>query len=328
MKLSLVACLIAQVNLSQGFTYPPCEICGCSFCRPGEFPVGNLSGIIEINEERLSEYGGEIIEIDGHETTLGEVIANLGITEMPCSLLDAVARDGAFPPEVCTDRFRLIPILRDSCGCPDLPPPTTPFPVSPLPPIPPPVVSPPTERPSMAPTPCDICACNDCVSYFPMKNPDALLETEDLLTKPGFTASQTEEILRSTLPQISCNEISSIVSITGCSDDLRLNPVFRKTCGCPIIDDESPVAPIARRSSISFGVLNRWIITTSLLIVVGCVVAVAVENKRHRTLPAATRAYPDAPGASIAMMQDQERGLKAIGDDTAAEAVGRSSMSM
>lgn len=119
MKLTVLVLFALRIGIAQAFDgdNPPCELCGCSFCTEGEFPVGNPLGVIPVTEEFLAQFPNDT---EG-EQTVGDLIESFGLTEIPCQLLDLAASGGAFPPEVCVDDLRLNSFLRNSCGCPPLP---------------------------------------------------------------------------------------------------------------------------------------------------------------------------------------------------------------
>ena len=123
MKLSSILALVPTVTCfassSLGFVgdYPTCEICGCSFCTDGAFPVLNPTGSIELTEEFFDEFGpGEV-----SDTFREDFVEDFGFTEIPCSLLELAASGGALSPDICVDELRLNSILRSTCGCPALP---------------------------------------------------------------------------------------------------------------------------------------------------------------------------------------------------------------
>lgn len=108
-------------------TAQSCELCGCSFCPPGEFPVGNPDALFPIPEGQLTPDLEESLE----------QLEAAGI-DLNCAFIaSAVAQT---PPDQCIelDAFRLLPEIRELCGCPPLPAPT----VSPRP----------TASPTAAPT--------------------------------------------------------------------------------------------------------------------------------------------------------------------------------
>jgi hypothetical protein len=78
---------------------PICEVCGCSSCPEGD-KVGKPEGVIPLpSSDQLP----------------------VGLTEVPCSLLDFAGSSGQIAEVDCNDDLRLIPELRSICGCPDLP---------------------------------------------------------------------------------------------------------------------------------------------------------------------------------------------------------------
>lgn len=122
MKLAFLILTIATVfRGSHGFSgdFPPCEVCGCSFCAASEFPLGNPGGMVDLNV--LNDEIGDVW-LDRYGQTIGDIFLSFGLESVPCSLIDVAALGGAFPPEVCVDLLRLNPTFRNSCGCPDLPP--------------------------------------------------------------------------------------------------------------------------------------------------------------------------------------------------------------
>jgi hypothetical protein len=107
-----------------------CEVCGCSYCPPG-FVLKNPSGVIPIPPEMQEQ-------------------APPGFTEVPCGLLDFAGTEGHILAEVCTDEWRLDPVFRANCGCPDLPPAPTAAPSSSARPT---ISAPPSGAPSTSARP-------------------------------------------------------------------------------------------------------------------------------------------------------------------------------
>lgn len=81
-----------------------CQLCGCSYCTPGLYPVGKPWAVIDLPEGSLDEEAQEVIDQLG------------GLT---CGLIELVL--GQVTEDECSDEFRLIPELRELCGCPPLP---------------------------------------------------------------------------------------------------------------------------------------------------------------------------------------------------------------
>jgi hypothetical protein len=77
-----------------------CEICGCSYCPPGNV-MSNPSGIIPI-----SALPGCLQDA-----------APPGFTELPCALLEFAASSGQLPADQCNDELRLNSVMRQNCGC-------------------------------------------------------------------------------------------------------------------------------------------------------------------------------------------------------------------
>ena len=90
-----------------------CELCGCSFCPTGEFPVGNPDAIFPIPEGQLSPDLQDSLE----QLEAAGIVLDCGFVAFALALS---------PPDQCAEleEFRLLPELRELCGCPPLPPTT------------------------------------------------------------------------------------------------------------------------------------------------------------------------------------------------------------
>jgi hypothetical protein len=89
-----------------------CEVCGCSYCDEGDFPVGNPAVFTPFPPQFLAPPG----------------FAPPGFTQVPCSLFDFAGSSGQIPADECNDEWRLNPLFRADCGCPPLPPAPAPAP--------------------------------------------------------------------------------------------------------------------------------------------------------------------------------------------------------
>ena len=103
MKIQLVLAALALVQAVSAQEFI-CKLCGCSFC-PDTFKVGSPDGEILIPAELQEE---------------------VGHTSISCSILDLAGKNGLIPENLCGDELRLLPEIRQVCGCPALPPKPTP----------------------------------------------------------------------------------------------------------------------------------------------------------------------------------------------------------
>ena len=100
-----------------------CELCGCDAC-PAGFQVGNPAGLIEITPSLWDSLGSIPVPpnaLNPEESTLAATLAGLGFgvgAILPCSLLDTALTSGLI--QICPDELRLMPDLRETCGCPDV----------------------------------------------------------------------------------------------------------------------------------------------------------------------------------------------------------------
>ena len=104
-------------------TAQSCELCGCSFCPPGEFPVGNLDAPFPVPEGQLSP------DLAHLEVLLAQLEASAIV--LNCAFV-ASALAQLYPPEQCIalEELRLLPEIREVCGCPPLPPTVSPRPTA------------------------------------------------------------------------------------------------------------------------------------------------------------------------------------------------------
>lgn len=93
----------------------PCEICGCSYCHDGDFPMGDPTGTVP-----TEAFFGVSDDVDDFLDTFG--VEGNGEDFLSCALLDSAASRGLYSPIVCNDQIQTIALFRDSCGCPPLPP--------------------------------------------------------------------------------------------------------------------------------------------------------------------------------------------------------------
>jgi hypothetical protein len=106
MKAFFLSHFVLLVAVPIGAQLPVCEICGCSYCPPEDFAVGNPDGVIPIPPQFLD-------------------ISPPGFTNVSCGYLEFGGLSGMIAADLCSDELRLDPTLRTNCGCPPLPSATT-----------------------------------------------------------------------------------------------------------------------------------------------------------------------------------------------------------